>query len=569
MGTKSEYSGPIPHLTEKARMISSKKPLLTIACFALIVPALPALAQEPITAPAGGTVIDARINSGFLRGSGRVAEEIVFQSHVHEPGAAWLRLTFEDVQLAGNPGTGTDSVLRLTSMLDGAVHELDAIGLIQWSNSSAYLNGDTVLIEIVARGDHGINSFSMRDFIAGPDAGVPAEVQRSICGSSDDRELSNDPRVARLAPIGCTTWMIDDCNNCFLTAGHCTSNATVVQFNVPLSNPNGSWNNPHPNDQYPVDSSSMQSNGGQGVGNDWAYFGTFPNSNTGLRAADAQGDVFSLASPPPAGGQPIRITGYGTVSSPVPPQWNSVQKTHVGPFTLNSGTRLSYATDTTGGNSGSPVIFENTGAAIGIHTHAGCSSGGGANNGTSILRPELQAALNNPLGVCCEGSPQPPAPFDLLYPADGASEVELNPSMVWQASEHVWYYRVWVAANPEFSNPVVDGFQTANTQINLPPNYLSEGTTYYWFVEAISLFGDVTLSTPELGSFSTLGGPESCTGDANDDGEVNLIDLNLVLANFGSEGIPGEPLQGDVNGDGAVNLIDLNLVLANFGIACN
>ncbi|MFU8829765.1 MAG: hypothetical protein ACNA8P_10085, partial [Phycisphaerales bacterium] len=125
-------------------MISSTKSLLTIACFALVVPALSALAQEPITAPAGGIVIDARINSGFLRGSGRDAEEIVFQSHVHEPGAAWLRLTFDDVQLAGNPGTGTDSVLRLTSMLDGAVHELDAIGLIQWGNSSAYLNGDTV-----------------------------------------------------------------------------------------------------------------------------------------------------------------------------------------------------------------------------------------------------------------------------------------------------------------------------------------------------------------------------------------------------------------------------------------
>ena len=53
-----------------------------------------------------------------------------------------------------------------------------------------------------------------------------------------------------------------------------------------------------------------------------------------------------------------------------------------------------------------------------------------------------------------------------------------------------------------------------------------------------------------------------CPGDANGDGMVDLADLNLVLANFGSG--PG----GDTNGDGNTDLADLNLVLANFGAAC-
>lgn len=53
-----------------------------------------------------------------------------------------------------------------------------------------------------------------------------------------------------------------------------------------------------------------------------------------------------------------------------------------------------------------------------------------------------------------------------------------------------------------------------------------------------------------------------CEGDVTGDGQTNLTDLNLVLANFGQT-----TSQGDANGDGVVNLADLNLVLANFG--CN
>jgi len=54
----------------------------------------------------------------------------------------------------------------------------------------------------------------------------------------------------------------------------------------------------------------------------------------------------------------------------------------------------------------------------------------------------------------------------------------------------------------------------------------------------------------------------TCPGDVNGDGQVNLADLNLVLANFGAGS------GGDANGDGLTNLADLNLVLANFGSSC-
>lgn len=54
-----------------------------------------------------------------------------------------------------------------------------------------------------------------------------------------------------------------------------------------------------------------------------------------------------------------------------------------------------------------------------------------------------------------------------------------------------------------------------------------------------------------------------CPGDASGDGEVDLADLNLVLANFGQS-----TSEGDTNGDGVVDLADLNTVLGAFGSSC-
>jgi outer membrane protein assembly factor BamB len=56
---------------------------------------------------------------------------------------------------------------------------------------------------------------------------------------------------------------------------------------------------------------------------------------------------------------------------------------------------------------------------------------------------------------------------------------------------------------------------------------------------------------------------DGCPGDLNDDGAINLGDLNQVLGSFGQDANCG-----DTNGDGQVDLADLNLVLANFGTSC-
>ena len=176
-----------------------------------------------------------------------------------------------------------------------------------------------------------------------------------------------------------------------LTAGHCTSSTRILELNVPLSTSSGSVVRSHPNDQYPY---TVLNGLSSGVGADWQVASCGRNSNTNLLPTQANGGVwYTLGSvPTSSSGQNITITGYGTNS----PRNNlsQVQKIHTGPLAQVNSTSLCYTTDTSGGNSGSPIIHANTGNAIGIHTHGGCGSSGGCNSGTRIDRADLQAALN-------------------------------------------------------------------------------------------------------------------------------------------------------------------------------
>lgn len=330
--------------------------------------------------------------------SGAGGLELATSFTVAQPGVDWLRVSFRDVVLAGDPLAGNGAELRIYSVQDGGLQIMNAIEIERWRRSTAYFNGDAVQIEVWAHENSGTSRVQVESIEFGL---TPVDEERSICGNVDDRQPSTDPRAGRLMPVGCTAWLIDDCAGCFLTAGHCTGNIQVVQFNVPLSTSSGSTQQPGPEDQYPVDAASVQSNGGQGVGNDWAYFGTFNNGTTGLTAIEAQGPGFTLSAPPSAGSATIRITGYG-VTSPSN-QFSQTQQTHTGALVTSTSTTVQYTADTTGGNSGSPVIWDNTGLAVGIHTHGGCSSTGGQNSGTSFTRPELQNAVASPRGICAAG----------------------------------------------------------------------------------------------------------------------------------------------------------------------
>lgn len=390
--------------------IARLHPGATSAACLLLAVLPPAAIGQPAGVVEVPVALEPALDSGMVSATGD-GPTILFSATASVPGANWIRIRFDEATLGGRMPDRAAHVM-ITSLLDGAHQVLDRRTLRQWQNTSAYFNGDSVRIDLIAHpgtGQHRVVAGTA--LVDGSDA-----FPRNICGSVDDRELSGDPRSARALPVGCTAWLIGDANFSFLSAGHCApgpTSLTVVQFNVPLSNANGTLNHPPPEHQYAVDPASMQTNSGSiAIGNDWAYFGCFENSSTGLTAYEAQGAAFTLAAAPPLGdGRVIRKTGYGTVASPVSPTWNQVQKTLAGPLTTVNGTALSYPVDSSGGDSGSPVFEEATGLAVAIHTNGGCTSTGGVNHGCGIHHAGLQAALEIPQGVCI------PTYLDFDYPA--------------------------------------------------------------------------------------------------------------------------------------------------------
>ena len=53
--------------------------------------------------------------------------------------------------------------------------------------------------------------------------------------------------------------------------------------------------------------------------------------------------------------------------------------------------------------------------------------------------------------------------------------------------------------------------------------------------------------------------------DVNADGTVNILDLTLIAANFGTTPTADQTFSPDINGDGTVNILDLTLVASHFG----
>ena len=375
--------------------------LLVLAMFVFTLPSN----SNAQTVPPGNTLVSEQVKTSVT--SGRIFHsgekpEVVWEEIVTVDDAKWLRLNFSQLALAGNPLGGPSSTLRITSMTDNAVQLLNAETATQWRNTSAYFNGNSVKLELLAAPNGRMNLVVIGDITSGQQ--VPPNVTETICDGSDDRIASSDPRVGRTAPGGCTAWLFNDRANCMITAGHCAPSTEVILFNVPLSDSSGNAQFPGPEDQYAVDFDSLQAVAGGG-GNDWCYFGCFPNSTTGLSAFQAQGDSFVLAEP--AAVEPtgmIRITGFGSTSFPVDPTLNGAQKTHVGEYVSATVNQLGYRADTTGGNSGSPIIFEATGEAIGVHTNGGCGNGGGQNTGTASTQAGFANALLSPRGICFQSA---------------------------------------------------------------------------------------------------------------------------------------------------------------------
>ena len=127
-------------------------------------------------------------------------------------------------------------MIRITSLLDGAVQHLTPVTLAQWQYTSAYFNGDSVLVELFDQAGHAPQySVDVTELIVGRP--TPASrSDKSLCGP-DSRQLSTFKKSGRfIGSGGCTGWLIDDSQGCFLTVHHCGTDSTgrgVMEFEVP------------------------------------------------------------------------------------------------------------------------------------------------------------------------------------------------------------------------------------------------------------------------------------------------------------------------------------------------
>jgi hypothetical protein len=310
------------------------------------------------------------IDSGALP-NGAVHSRTVRSEMIHEESAGWMRLYFGATEL------DQGSFLRITSLADGETQELDAAELARWSNTSAYFNGDTLLVELVA-GPHTQANRLILERVAFEAAVPTAGCDPGCCGPTDDRVPSDEDWASRLLPAGCSASIYNE-DSCAVSAGHCASGGMVLEFKVPLSNPNCSLNHPPVADQFPV-SQFQFSNGG--VGNDWLAM-IVGNNNLGETPFERYGALKPIASTPPLVDQAVTVWGYGVDDLCTA---NQIQQTSGGFIEEVGSTSLRYSVDVTFGNSGSSVVRDGQ-EIVGIVTHCCCP-----NQGTRIDHPSFVAA---------------------------------------------------------------------------------------------------------------------------------------------------------------------------------
>lgn len=179
--------------------------------------ATPAIAQNTTDWPVGEQQVFI-LDSG-LQDNPAIEAQTVFSEMVTLKDAAWLRVYFSVIQLEAG------SFVRITSLADQEVQELDADGFSMWGNTSAYFNGNTLLVKLVAAPRTTKNRFVIDQVAMQAISALPAGTC-GICGP-DDRVPSDEDWACRLLPAGCTA-SVWNTSSCLVSAGHCMGGQMVI-----------------------------------------------------------------------------------------------------------------------------------------------------------------------------------------------------------------------------------------------------------------------------------------------------------------------------------------------------
>lgn len=493
----------------------------------------------------------------------------VFSEVVHTPNAAWTRLFFSEARL--DPGT----VVRVTSLQDGEVQELDAADMAMWNNSTAYFNGDTLLVELIAAPHTDGNRLQLSEV----QVGILGAKEIALCGicGIDDRTPSDEDWVGRLANPGVCTASVININSCLVSAGHCIGGSNqVIQFRVPQSLPNCNLLHPPVADQFPI-VDKIFNNGG--VGADWAVMTTGTN-NLGETIYERYGEYRRVAFVEPKVGQAVEVWGYGASETCTA---HHTQQLSTGNIVDVFQSAFAHTADTTGGNSGSSILHNNE--IIGIVTHCPCPNIGN--------RIDITTFSNAIKDLC----PDPTPPNDDCSGAFVVSEgvtpfstIAATPDGPDEAKDctffgddgfgsDIWFghiaqctgtltvslcgssYNTKLAVYP-FSCPKTPGSVLACDLISCPGELRSEVSLPVTAGQALRIRIGGHHGAVGEGLLTIWCEEESsCPADLTDDGAVDVSDMMEVLSAWGN----CSDCPQDINGDGAVDVSDMMEVLSAWG----
>lgn len=174
---------------------------------------------------------------------------------------------------------------------------------------------------------------------------------------------------------------------------------------------------------------------------------------------------------------------------------------NVGAFGLPSGTTASFSANPVTVPGSTTLTLDVTNAtAPGIYTITAGGSDGTINAGAEI---ELGVYSGTAGAATLSG------------PADGATDINVVPTLVWQEEATATMYAVAIATDAGFTDIVA--FEGALTDTSwTPPSPLDESTTYYWIVRTTNPCGGYNFS--EIRSFTTRDVPSILLVDDDDNG---------------------------------------------------
>lgn len=308
--------------------------------------------------------------------------KIVFSQDIEIAGASFARLYFSEIEL--EPG----SFVRIQSLLDGEVQELDRFTAPMWGLTSAYLNGETIRLELVAAPDTAANRLVLAAVGAEGVTGQCSDGPRGTC-SPDGRVPSSEDWSGRYGLGGCTASIYNP-NGCFVSARHCwTVSSTSLSFRNPPS-VNCDSQAPPVADQFPV-INTAPSNLTPPADVDWRV-GKIGFNSLGQTHAQRYGDTYmSLTNSTPRPGDELRAFGHGVSLDPMTHETQQLSVFTFEQLFGQGGLRYRGGSNTYG-VSGSGIVADVTSggpAIVGINarTSSGCDG-----SGTSVNLPVFVTA---------------------------------------------------------------------------------------------------------------------------------------------------------------------------------